>query len=569
MQRKLSSRQLYGLKTYTHLKINKRHTYMGNRTCIKILKQWAEHRQGNNIVSRAWAWVKSRSSQNQAKMSGDQDLVNSLEGAFTQDEEIVIQQICALPNIEMTVGGQITSEQESEASQQWGSEVLRETGIAEDVNNEHDRRIQEIMRELVNSSEGSGALNSTEWLSQFDLSPITPNVSTKTDYKGCGHSRDNESSAAPQYELLGNQESVSDNTLKSVNTTDAFQYYEYVTSSNYMIHGSNNETHTPVLPCYNESNIWRPIQLSTGEKDAISAPIDRCEYNITEKIDEYKAEATSYVTDNAEGRDITSNEHVFNLYGTTVTSGTENIRRNTQKQNAQLVTKGKDIILEVHSVGVTRRSSVTHESDTQPPGANPSTSADIGSSDTNADGALATAINLGSDTPPAHHEVPSAASQSNNTDDSRPKRKRYSTRTYQDTNSCNSRDKTVRTRYPDICKLREQAKNNCPDLDHPFWENIENFSCKRSVFYRKDRSGIICHLSYFKEKHEPMGFVIDSKHILIKSNRNPQMPTCLECHNNYCEVKEAVKCEYCVKAYFELMLESEQGERKEIIDKWD
>ncbi|KAJ8684668.1 hypothetical protein QAD02_020461 [Eretmocerus hayati] len=130
----------------------------------------------------------------------------------------------------------------------------------------------------------------------------------------------------------------------------------------------------------------------------------------------------------------------------------------------------------------------------------------------------------------------------------------------------NSRKRTLRTRYPDLNDLKKQAEDNCPDLDNPFWENIESFTCKRSVFYRK-RSSVICHLSYFKEIHEPMGFKIDSKHVMIKSNKNPQMPICILCHNSHYEAKEAIKCEFCVKAYFELMYESEQGDCEDIIDK--
>ncbi|KAJ8682261.1 hypothetical protein QAD02_018053 [Eretmocerus hayati] len=91
----------------------------------------------------------------------------------------------------------------------------------------------------------------------------------------------------------------------------------------------------------------------------------------------------------------------------------------------------------------------------------------------------------------------------------------------------NSREKILRTRYPDLSKLQKKAENNCPDLDNPFWENIETFSCRRS------------------------------------------MPICVSCHSSHCEVKEAVKCGYCVKAYFELMCESELGDRKDVIDEWD
>ncbi|KAJ8668778.1 hypothetical protein QAD02_000037 [Eretmocerus hayati] len=109
-------------------------------------------------------------------MSGGQDLVNSLDGAFTQDEEIVIQQICAPPNIEIIMSGQITNEQRSEVSQQCENEAVKETEITKDVNDDHDRRVQEIMRELVNGSEKGSTLKSTNWLSQFDLLPITKHI---------------------------------------------------------------------------------------------------------------------------------------------------------------------------------------------------------------------------------------------------------------------------------------------------------------------------------------------------------------------------------------------------------
>ncbi|KAJ8687653.1 hypothetical protein QAD02_023447 [Eretmocerus hayati] len=331
MQRKLSSRQFYGLKTYSHLWIHKQLTYMRNRTYIKVSKQWAE---GHQHLSRALAWVKSRTSQNQPKMSGGQDLVNSVDGAFTQDEEVVIQQICALPNIEIIMSGQITNKQKSEVSPQCANEAVKETEITKDVNNDHDQRVQEIMRELVNSSEEDSALKSSDWLSQFDLSPTTPNMSTEANYNECGHSHDAGNSTALQYELLGNQESVNDNTLRSMYTTDAVQYYEHATSSGYMIDEPNNETYTHGLPCYNENNIWRSTQSSTRDEGAISTPMNQCEYNVTEKINKYKNATTSYTTDNAEGRNITSSGHVFNLYGNTVTSGTEDIRRNAPKQNA-------------------------------------------------------------------------------------------------------------------------------------------------------------------------------------------------------------------------------------------
>ncbi|KAJ8677113.1 hypothetical protein QAD02_012900 [Eretmocerus hayati] len=165
-------------------------------------------------------------------------------------------------------------------------------------------------------------------------------------------------------------------------------------------------------------------------------------------------------------------------------------------------------------------------------------------------------------------EISTTKTTTNKTRDIPKRHTRSSTRYQQSAGTSNSRERTLRTRYPDLNDLKMQAENNCPDLDNPFWENIESFSCKRSVFYRK-RSNVICHLSFFKEVHEPMGFKIDSKHIMIKSNKDPQMPICILCHTSHYEVKEAVKCKFCVKAYFELMCESEQGDRRDIIDRWD
>ncbi|KAJ8676191.1 hypothetical protein QAD02_011977 [Eretmocerus hayati] len=239
-------------------------------------------------------------------MSGDQGLLKSLDGAITQDEEILIQQICALPNIEMTVSGkitggavsgQITGGQRSEVSQLCGNEVARETDIRDDVNDDHDRRVQETMRELAS-------------------------------YDGRGHPRNTESSTAPRYKLLEGQESISDNTLNSMNTTDVIQYYGYATSSDYMINELNNETGTSRLPCYNENNIWRSTQLSMGNESPINAPMNQCEYNIKEKNGEYRNEATSYY---AGSYYVTSSGHMFNLYGNMETSGKQNIRRNAPK----------------------------------------------------------------------------------------------------------------------------------------------------------------------------------------------------------------------------------------------
>ncbi|KAJ8674223.1 hypothetical protein QAD02_005485 [Eretmocerus hayati] len=94
------------------------------------------------------------------------------------------------------------------------------------------------------------------------------------------------------------------------------------------------------------------------------------------------------------------------------------------------------------------------------------------------------------------------------------------------------------------------------------------FVCARSVFWKKEKRGIICPFSYVDEKHENLGYKMNSKHILIRSYRNPQMPVCTICHESRYHVQDAEKCEFCVKAYFELNIESEQGEMKEIIDVW-
>ncbi|KAJ8670517.1 hypothetical protein QAD02_001776 [Eretmocerus hayati] len=145
---------------------------------------------------------------------------------------------------------------------------------------------------------------------------------------------------------------------------------------------------------------------------------------------------------------------------------------------------------------------------------------------------------------------------------------RSSTRKRRICSTIGSREEMIKTRYPNINELHTQALTNNPDTKEPFWQNLRAFICARSMFWKKEKRGIICPFSYIEEKHEALGYKKSSKHVLIKCHKNPQMPVCTICHESRYHVQEASKCEYCVKAYFELMMESEQGDVKEISDKW-
>ncbi|KAJ8688169.1 hypothetical protein QAD02_023964 [Eretmocerus hayati] len=56
----------------------------------------------------------------------------------------------------------------------------------------------------------------------------------------------------------------------------------------------------------------------------------------------------------------------------------------------------------------------------------------------------------------------------------------HQTRTIRTGTNIDTREEIAKIRYPDLENLRYQADNNCPDLENPFWEDIKNFSCKRS-----------------------------------------------------------------------------------------
>ncbi|KAJ8682378.1 hypothetical protein QAD02_018170 [Eretmocerus hayati] len=145
---------------------------------------------------------------------------------------------------------------------------------------------------------------------------------------------------------------------------------------------------------------------------------------------------------------------------------------------------------------------------------------------------------------------------------------RLSGRERRNVNASCSREDMVRARYSNIEELRVQSENNKPNLNHPFWQNLKAFVCARSVFWKKEKQGTICPFPYVDEKHKNLGYKMNSKHVLIRSYRNPQMPVCTICHESRYHVQDAEKCEFCVKAYFELNIESEQGEMEEIIDVW-
>ncbi|KAJ8665805.1 hypothetical protein QAD02_007467 [Eretmocerus hayati] len=145
---------------------------------------------------------------------------------------------------------------------------------------------------------------------------------------------------------------------------------------------------------------------------------------------------------------------------------------------------------------------------------------------------------------------------------------RSSSRKRRHVSASGSREDMVRARYSNLEELRKQAESHKPDLNHPFWRNLKAFVCARSVFWKKEKRGIICPFPYVGEKHGNLGYKINSRHVLIRSYKNPQMPVCTICHERRYHVQDAEKCEFCVKAYFESNIELEQGEIKEILDVW-
>ncbi|KAJ8666234.1 hypothetical protein QAD02_010600 [Eretmocerus hayati] len=145
---------------------------------------------------------------------------------------------------------------------------------------------------------------------------------------------------------------------------------------------------------------------------------------------------------------------------------------------------------------------------------------------------------------------------------------RSSNRKRRHANASISREDMMRTRYFDFEELRKQAESGKPNLNHPFWQNLRAFVCARSVFWKKERRGIICPFSYIEEKHRSLGYKTSSKHVLIRNHKNPQMPVCTICHESRYHVQDAEKCGYCIKAYFDLIIESGQGEMREIMDRW-
>ncbi|KAJ8685866.1 hypothetical protein QAD02_021659 [Eretmocerus hayati] len=239
-------------------------------------------------------------------------------------------------------------------------------------------------------------------------------------------------------------------------------------------------------------------------------------------------------------------------YKNTVAAKPGEILQLSTEQNIQLETNKTIVTVEIHSIEVENKHVLGQESDT------PDTS--FRSDQTITDSSTSSYVIT---------EVPrDTASDTLNIDAAERTRTRSSIKNQQNWNNIRTQEEIAKIRYPDLEDVRYQADNNCPNLENPFWENIKNLSCKRSVFYRKIKLGTICPLSYFKEKHEAMGFKADSRHILIKSNKNPKMPICMLCHCCRYEVKDAVECKFCVKAYFELMI-SGMGDRREIIDKWE
>ncbi|KAJ8672276.1 hypothetical protein QAD02_003535 [Eretmocerus hayati] len=303
------------------------------------------------------------------------------------------------------------------------------------------------------------------------------------------------------------------------------------------------------LPVYDEINSTEAMSLQEVNYDPINTPVP--EYNQEEDAAHGIISLTEGKRNNEAQMEFLQWYALGQCKNTVATKRDETLQSPT-KQDIQLESNNAIVTVEIHSVEVENELGVNQESGTP----NNTFQSDQNTADTSTDNCNLT-------------EAPrDAASNTPNMNEAERIRTRSSIKNQQNWNNINTREEIAKISYPDLEDVRYQADNNCPDLGNPFWENIKNFSCKRSVFYRKDELGTICPLSHSKGKHEAMGFKADLRHILTKSNKNPKMPICMLCHCCQYGVKDAIKCEFCVKAYFKLMI-SKMGDRREIIDKWE
>ncbi|KAJ8681994.1 hypothetical protein QAD02_017786 [Eretmocerus hayati] len=468
---------------------------------------------------------------------------------ISKDEWEFIQQICALPELDITMSDQREEECETQNLEvnevEFGDGSVTNSSSAIIANSEtpnifnpavnnRESRVQSIVLDLMECEKSRSAQGPGEILMEIGLVPSNMNIVSTTTF--------------------------SDNTYTATGDSVTTDFPKYNESSAVAANDIPMDDHDygANLPVYAEINSTESMSLQEVNYDPINTPVQ--EYGeVIDNHDDNKEENDAHriISLTEENRNNEAQMEFLQWYApdpcknTLVTEPVETIQSSTE-QFSQLGTNKAIVTVEVHAIEVENELVLSQESDA--PNTNSRSDQPITDTSTNSCNLTEASRDTASDT--------------TNIDAAERIQTRSSVKSQQNWNHVNTQEEIAKIRYPDLEDVRYQADNNCPDLENPSWENIKNFSCKRSVFYRKDKLGTICPLSYFKEKHEAMGFKADSRHILIKSNKNPKMPICMLCHCCRYEVKDAIKCEFCVKAYFELMI-SEMGDQREIIDKWE
>ncbi|KAJ8686964.1 hypothetical protein QAD02_022758 [Eretmocerus hayati] len=483
---------------------------------------------------------------------------------ISKDEWEFIQQICALPELDITMSDQREERCETQNLEvntaEFGGESATNSSSAIIANietpnifnpavNNRESRVQNIVLDLMEGEKSRPAQGPDEILMDIGLVPSNMNIVSTTT-----------SGLVPSNMNIVSTTTSGDYTYAATGDTDTTNFSKYSESSAVTANGIPMDDHgySVNLPVYAEINSTESMSLQEVNYDSINTPVQ--EYvEVIDNHDDNKEgnDAHGTISLTEEGKNNEAQMEFLQWYApdlcenTVVTEPVENIQSSTE-QNSQLGTNKVTVTVEVHSIEVENEHVLSQKSDAP----NINSRSDQTITDASTSGCNLT------------KNPRDTTSDTINIDAAERIQTRSSVKNQQSWNNINTQEEIAKIRYPDLDDVRYQADNNCPDLENPFWENIKNFSCKRSVFYRKDKLGTICPLSYFKEKHEAMGFKADSRHILIKSNKNPKMPICMLCHCCRYEVKDAIKCEFCVKAYFELMT-SEMGDQREIIDKWE
>ncbi|KAJ8669958.1 hypothetical protein QAD02_001217 [Eretmocerus hayati] len=471
--------------------------------------------------------------QNEKHIDKNLDVVTraQLLDDISRDEWEFIRQVCAIPELDITLSSQCEKQSETQNLEVATTDA---SDSAECSSSVQESRVQNIMVELMEYERSRCAQSSNEVLMEPELIPSNMKKTVDNGHSDANTSATTGNSATKNFH---NYSEPSANTANDIPMVD---------------HDFRVD-----LSIYDGIDPAEPMSLSEINYDPINTPVPRYGPEIDNFGDKTEMRDTHEGSSTNGRKNDEAHVGFFQWYptdqceNTVATEHRENVQLPTG-QNTQLEGNNAIVTVEIQSIAV-ENEYVTEQGSNTPRTNFMSNQkiVDTSPNDCNPTGA-----------------PKDAASNERSVDATERRRTRSSNKNHQDWNNIDTREEIAKIRYPDLENLRYQADNNCPDLENPFWEDIKNFSCKRSVFYRKERLGTICPLSYFKEKHESMGFTADSKHILIKSNKNPKMPICMLCHCCRYEVKDAIKCEFCVKAYFELVT-SGMGDQKEIVDKWE